>query len=210
VRPTTPKYSVSAAAAFTMPGVEVKGAFVSAYHAALKKLGLLDGVLKQASPEVREALQRPPPASVWVDYGLIVEVCAIVQSLGGKNLVRRMAREATMGGIAPVMQALVQGMLRLFGVSPATLFGNMHRVSSQTTRGGEFAWTRTSECSGVMTMRVPRLRGIDPALWYASAGGLEVVFDACHVNGTIQEPVAKEDESGTIVEYRISWRPIDA
>jgi len=190
-----------------MPGVEVKGAFVAAYSATLKKLGLLGDVLERASPELRDALHRPPPASAWIDYGVIVEIYAIVQALRGKNMVRRIGHEATLAGIAPFMQAFVQGLLRLFGVSPATLLANMHRLSSQTTRGGTFVWTPTSKLSGVMTMEVPRLRGINPALWHASAGGLEVVFDACGVDGTIQEPVVKEDDSGTTVEFRVSWRP---
>jgi hypothetical protein len=199
--------STSAAATFAMPGVEVKGAFVTAYRATLKNLSLLDAVRERASPELREALQWPPPASVWIDYGIIVEIDAIVHTMRGAGLVRRLAHDATMVGIAPLMQTFVQGILRLFGFSPATLFANMHRVSSQTTRGGHFRWTRTSEFSGVMTLHVPRLRGINVALWHASAGGLDLVFDACGVDGTIQEPVPKEDASGTTVEFRLSWQP---
>jgi hypothetical protein len=68
-------------------------------------------------------------------------------------------------------------------------------------------WTRTTEFSGLMTMHVPRLRGIDVALWHASAGALELVFEACSVDGTVQEPIAKEDASGTTVEFRLSWQP---
>jgi hypothetical protein len=190
-----------------MPGVEVKGAFVTAYRATLKNLSLLDAVRDRASPELREALKFPPPASVWIDYGVIVEAMAIVHELRGAMMVRRLAHDATMSGIAPLMQTFVQGLLRLFGISPATLFGNMHRVSSQTTRGGHFVWTRTSELSGLMTMQVPRLRGINVALWHASAGGLELVFEACGVDGTVQEPIVKEDATGTTVELRLSWQP---
>ncbi len=196
----------SASASFAMPGVEVKGAFVSAYCATLKDLNLFDAVRERASPELREALQWPPPSSAWIDYGLIVEIDAIVHTMRGARMVRRLAHDATMVGIAPLMQTFVQGLLRLFGISPATLFANMHRVSSQTTRGGRFVWTRTSEFSGVMTLHVPRLRGINVALWHASAGGLELVFEACGVDGTVQEPLPKEDASGTSVEFRLSWQ----
>src|ERR1700755_1843760 len=102
--------STPAAAAFAMPGVEVKGAFVTAYRSALKELGLLDSVRDQASPELRGALEWPPPASVWIDYGVIVEIDAIVQSMRGPMLVRRLAHDATLAGIAPFMQTFVQGL----------------------------------------------------------------------------------------------------
>jgi hypothetical protein len=192
--------------AITMEGVRVKGAFVSAFSNALKKLGFYGGVIERASERTREALTTPPPSSVWVDYGICVEVYLIVEQLRGRSAVRALVREATLSGIAPYMQIFVQGMMRLFGVSPATLFTHMTKISGQTSRGAEFTYVPSTESSGVLTCTLPSMRDVNPMVWFASAGGLEIVFETCGVIGTVQDPIYKTDGPNNKAEFRLSWR----
>jgi hypothetical protein len=184
----------------------VKGAYLRAYGDTLKKIGLYEAVFERASPRVREALVAPPPASNWVDYKIGIEIFTIVESLKGKLALRSFAREATRSGIAPFMQGLIQGMMRLFGVSPGTLFTHMNKLSAQTTRCGHFSYAATSEASGIVTLEVPGHRDLPPALWTASAGAFEVTFDTCGVVGHVQDPVLRADGNGNAAEFRVSWQ----
>jgi hypothetical protein len=189
-----------------MHGVQVKGAYVSAYKKELARVGLLEAVLERASPPVREALETPPPSSVWIEYAICLEIYRIVRDLRGKSALRALARDGTLHGIAPLMQTFVQGTLRLFGVSPATLFANLTRISAQTLRGADFTYAPITPLSGVLTLTMPGQRDVDPVVWQASAGGLEVVFATCGVDGTVQEPMVVPDGLSNAVEYRVSWK----
>ena len=188
------------------PPLLVKGSYLRAYGATLKKLGFYDAVFERASPRVREVLTSPPPASVWVDYLLGIEIFAIVEALKGKMALRSFAREATRSGIAPSMQMIVQGLMRLFGVTPATLFKHMNKLATQTTRCGVFTYEPTSDFSGTVRLEVAGHPDLSPALWTASAGGFEVVFDTCGVVGHVQEPVVTDGRDGHVAEFRVSWR----
>jgi hypothetical protein len=196
----------SASREVRMPGVEVKGAYLSAFATALKKLGLFDAVVADASPRTRDALVQPPPTSVWNDYGICVEVYRLVEAARGRSAVRTLVREATSAGIAPYMQIFVQGMLRLFGVSPATLFTHLTKIGGQTSRGAEFTYVATSDTSGVLTCTLPSLPDVDPLVWYASAGGLEIVFETCGVIGTVVDPAYATDRPNNHADFRVSWR----
>jgi hypothetical protein len=188
------------------PPLLVKGSYLRAYGATLKKLGLYDAVFATVSPRVREALASPPPASVWVDYGIGIEIFTAVEQLKGKAALRSFAHEATLSGIAPFMQNLIQGMMRLFGVSPATIFRNMNKLVRQTSRSGEFTYAATSDSSGIVTMTVTGHRDVPSSLFTASAGGLEVTFDSCGVIGHVQDPIMKENGLNNTADYRVSWR----
>jgi hypothetical protein len=189
-----------------MVRAQVKAAYLSALSTTLKKVGVLADVIEHASARTRDALENPPPPSVWIDYGICVEVYRIVGELRGRPAIRSVMREATYAGIAPFKQVFVQGLLRLFGVSPATLFTHMNKLAGQSSRGGEFVYTPTSDSSGVMTVTMPDEKDVDPSVWYASAGGFDVVFETCNVIGTVLDPTYRTDGPSNCAEFRLSWR----
>jgi hypothetical protein len=182
--------------------VQVKGAFLRGYGAALKGLGLFDTVVARGSAQVRDGLQTPPTTSAWVDYGMVEEILRIVEAERGPIGVRKVGHDAVTAGVAPFMQIFVQSLLRLFGVSPATLFQYLNKAAGQTTRGVEYGYEATSEWSGVVTVTFPARATVEPAVWHSSAGGLEIVFETCGVIGTVQDPVF----SGNSSQFRVSWR----
>jgi hypothetical protein len=189
-----------------MDEVKVKGAFLRGYALALKRLGMWSLVFDRGSPQLRDALQSPPPTSTWIDYRVCEEILLIVQADRGMSSVRRLGHDAVTAGVAPFMQNFVQGVLRVFGVSPASMFGLMNKVSGQTTRGIEHSYVPTSEHSGVHTVNIPSWREVESVVWYSSAGGLEIVFDVCHVLGTVQDPIVVDNGLGNRAEFRVSWR----
>jgi hypothetical protein len=104
------------------------------------------------------------------------------------------------------MQNFVQGLLRVFGVSPATLFRNLAKLSSQTMRGLAYGYVPTSDTSGLMTVTLLGRRDIAPVVWSATAGGMEVVFDTCRAVGTVQDGTVVEDGVRNSAEFRLTWR----
>jgi len=189
-----------------MNDAQVKGAFLRGYCAALKSLGMYGAVLERGSARVREALEMPPPTSAWIDYALCEEILAIVASERGPIGARKLGHDAVTAGVAPFMQIFVQGLLRLFGVSPATIFRHMNKVAGQTTRGVEYTYAATSESSGVVTVAFPGRREVESAVWYSSAGGLEIVFETCGFIGHVQDPVVVNKGHGVSADFRVSWR----
>lgn len=189
-----------------MDVVQVKGAFLRGYRAALQDLGLYAEVLEGCTPAVREALEMPPPTSSWVDYALVEGILRVVEAKRGMRTVRKLGHDAVSAGVAPFMQIFVQGLLRVFGVSPATLFANLNRVAAQTTRGMAYAYEATSEASGIMTVSLVERRNVEPIVWQASAGGLEIVFDTCKIGGHVQDPVLVDNGLGNTTQFRVTWR----
>ena len=189
-----------------MDEVMVKGAFLRGYRAALESLGMYAMVLERVSPRVRDALMTPPPTSAWVEYALCEEILRAVEKERGMIGVRKLGHDAVTAGVAPFMQIFVQGLLRLFGVSPATIFTHMNRVAGQTTRGMGYTYVPTSEFAGLVTVSLPsRKTAVDTTVWYASAGGLSIVFDTCNVVGHVQEPVVVPDGHSNAAQFRVSW-----
>jgi hypothetical protein len=188
--------------AVRMRDVVVKGSFLRGYSGALERNGLLGLVRERASPRLREALELPPPTSSWVDYGLCEEILRLVEAARGLIGVRKLGHDVVAASVAPSMQIVVNGLLRLFGTSPGTLFGFMSKAAGQTIRGIEYGYEARSTASGVMTVTFPQRQSVEAAVWHSTAGGLEVVFETCGVVGHVQDPVAE----GNGAQFRVSWQ----
>jgi hypothetical protein len=183
--------------------VEVKGSFVRGYCAALKNLGWYPLVMQSGSAQLKEALERPPPTSTWVDYALVEEALRIIETERGLKAVRKLGHDAVAAGVAPLMQIVVQSLLRLFGVSPASFFAHLQRAAAQTLRGVEHSYAAVSAYSGIVTITLPNRDVVPAVVWYSSAGGLEIVFETCGVIGHVQDPVTVSDNAA---QFRVTWR----
>jgi hypothetical protein len=177
------------------------------YSVALRSLGLYDEVVRRLPAPLRETLETPPPASVWVDFDVCLQVMKVVMQLRGVSGVRRFGHDSVLAGVAPFMQSFIQGLLRLFGVSPVTILNHMGKIAGQTTRGGEYSYQATSERAGVLTMTVPGARDLDASVWHSSAGGFLIVFEVCGVEGDVGEPEVVPDGLGNAARFAVSWQP---
>src|SRR4051794_29003036 len=83
---------------------QVKGAFLRGYCAALKRLDMYSVVIERSSTRLRQALEMPPPPSVWIDYALVEEILRIIEAERGSIGVRRLGHAAVTAGVAPLMQ----------------------------------------------------------------------------------------------------------
>ncbi len=133
-------------------GYEVKGAALRAYIKELERKGWLDAVSAKISPEARAAFAAPPPASSWMDAAPIEELMGVVEALHGEQSVRALSHGAQKD-LVPVLRPVIEGVLRIFGASPATMYARMELLTRTSLRGVEFGWEAASPESGTMEVR---------------------------------------------------------
>jgi hypothetical protein len=131
----------------------VKGWIFRGHVAYLKKHGRLDAVVARLSPAAAAAVVTLPLAGSWIDGPLLDEIVEVVDALEGTPALLAMEEAMLRLDMVAVLLPMVQGLIRIFGTSPATLYrrlGDLIRTSSQ---GIEFHYIETSERSGTMEVR---------------------------------------------------------
>lgn len=103
----------------------------------------------------------------------------------------------------PVMRIPLDGIRRLFGLSPATLASQLPRFWPLFARGiGTCTWKSTGHTSGVLTLTdVPTEHFRSGTLALGLAGGFASLFDVCEVPGR----VTARDRARDIVEFVFGW-----
>ena len=187
-------------------GVEGKGSMWRGYLASLENSGLLSSVRERASERTREMMDRPPPVSAWISVTALEEVIDIVEQLQGAQGIRDLTREASLLGVAPLIRTLLQGLMRAFGVSPATLFARLGQISSTTVRGVEYQYVAIAEREGELILRYPKRASVPWNVFVAVSGSLEAVYEFCGMKGNVSEPrPLTEGTRNNGARYKLSW-----
>ena len=181
----------------------VKGAVVRSYLKFLEREKLLGRVLEQLSPEHAAVLKQPPLVGTWVDAWALIETSRAVLALSGPEGLRRMARETidTHSRYDFIMPFLL-GVMRLFGMSPASLFARFNELARTSVEGMEFRYTAKSDRAGVMMVRYDLDRPIPSFCWMTTAAVLENTFIICKTKGTVGEARTLGANSA---EFDLAW-----
>jgi hypothetical protein len=125
---------------------------------AVADAGVAHEVRQAASPELLPWLTEPPLGSAWMPAVVFQPVFAAVDRVGGEDLLRRIAAASMRQGAMRVMQPLVEGMLRLFGASPAAFYQRLPGILANQLKGVEFTVREASERHVLMTVRYAYLQ----------------------------------------------------
>lgn len=174
-------------------GIEGKGAMLRGILLALDEAGLRKEVRAHVTPRTAAMMDFPPPVSAWIDPAPMEEIIDVVAVLRGPSAVRQVNRSATLLGLAPLARTLVEGFLRIFGVSPFTLFARLGQLSASSVRGIEYTWRPLSEKSGELTVRYPQREQMSWNVLVGIAGTLEAVFEVCGTVGRVSHPRPLEE-----------------
>jgi hypothetical protein len=169
--------------------------------------GMHEQVLARVDPATRAMMLDPPPATTWIDAHRLMDVDQVLLELRGAAVLRQMTRRAAEEGMLPVLRGTVEGLLRLFGASPASLFSRVGRFAGSTARGIEYRYIVTSETSGLLELEHVGLTNVPRGPLVATAGGLEYIFELCGVRGTISDPEMVDNGRANICRYQVAWRP---
>ena len=180
----------------------MKGAVVRSYLKHLDKEKLLGRVVEQLSEEHAALLRTPPLVGTWVDAWALIETSRVVLAIGGPEAMKRMAREtADTHSRYDFIRPFLLGVMRLFGVSPATLFSRLDDLAKTSVEGMAFRYTAKTATSGTIEVRYLIDKPIPAFCWMATTAVLENIFAICKIKGTVGEPRISQNSA----VYDLSW-----
>jgi hypothetical protein len=190
-----------------MQRVQVKASAWRGMTSQLARMGLLEPVRDSLPAATRALVDAPPPSSNWVDFERYEELALAVVALSGNAMWRRVLHRVTIDSVYPLMRTAVEGFLRLFGLTPATLLERFDTITRLASRGVEYRYHPDGENAGVLEVCYPAHRLVNVVHFHGSAGGLEALLELCGVEGVVSEPEMVEDGIGNRARLRVRWRP---
>ncbi|MEI8255073.1 MAG: hypothetical protein WCJ30_05310 [Deltaproteobacteria bacterium] len=184
---------------------EVKGTVMRGRAAALREQGWLVKVEKHLDPATLAMVNEPPVTSTWIEGARVAEIDDVVRDVLGDRVLEELAAMTVRRSIGPLLRAAVEGTLRLFGTSPATLFARLDRLSASTVRGMSFSWETAGARGGSMTVTYPGSADVPLSTFISIRAGFEGVFDMCGAKGTSRLAVRSEAPPRNSGRFDISW-----
>jgi len=142
----------------------------------------------------------------WLPAELNVELVHAGQRVLGDERLRRWGRAAARHSMSSsFFGPILQGVIGVFGLSPAAIFRAVPAAYRAAYRGcGEMVVSGDGE-----RVRHVLLRDLPPVLqdrsfFLALAGSLEGVFDACELEGKVRQ---RSPVIGASVEFEATWFP---
>jgi hypothetical protein len=185
--------------------LSVKAFVLRAYINELKVANLFEVVLGKVDPGTRQVLLDPPPGSSWIDSRHTDGIGEVASEIIGLQRWRKISHDAVINSMIPVLRVVVEGFVRLFGATPATLLARLTRITSTSQRGVEYDYQASSNRSGVLIVRYYERRDVPLSTFYSCAGGIDTIFDICHTPGTIGDPQRIDDGKGNAVRIEVKW-----
>jgi hypothetical protein len=183
------------------PGVRIKAQWFRTQLAVLTSQGMLDVVCARVSRETAEVIANPPLSGSWMSYAHIIEICLAVESIGGLAAVRELAAKVTEVSRKPYM-AITEGILKLFGTSPATLLKRINTINRTIVEGIDFTYIGTGERSCVVLIEYAAKVEFPLCAFIGPAASFPVYFDLCGVKGVVGAP---ERIGPNKARYKLSW-----
>jgi hypothetical protein len=181
---------------------QVKGVVVRTYVKYLEREGRMAAVLERLSPAEAATLRNPPLPGTWVDAMVLENVSGAIFELDGLAALRRLSRTTINEGMLPTLRPMIQGIMRLIGVSPSSLFSRLNDVVKTSCKGIDYQWTSTGDRSGKMEVRYDTTRAVPAHAFITGAASLEAVLELCSVKGVVSEPELLGPNRG---RYTIRW-----
>jgi hypothetical protein len=175
--------------------MRLKAATFRAYVAMLEHDSKRDAVMALVPPETAALMARPPLAGSWMDLTHMQRLIHAVDKIGGLAAVRDFARRAVADARKPYM-GVVEGVLKLFGTSPATLLKRMNALVRS------FRFVPSSERAGVMEIEWATEHKIAMCEFVAQVPSLQTLLDACGVKGVVGPP---ERLAANRARFHIQW-----
>jgi hypothetical protein len=167
---------------------------------------LLDGIAAAVSPAARAMLREPPLPTEWIDGRVINEIFEAILQIHGADLLRRLNRQSVERGVSPLIRGAAESVLRVFGISPATLLSRLGRVAGTMSRGVVYRYDVETPTSGTFEIEYPDLVDVPLGPSIATVGGLELVFDMCSTRGSFGAPSIAPNGRRNRVQFPVSWR----
>jgi hypothetical protein len=181
--------------------VRIKATTFRSYVAILAGDGKRDAVMAHVPPDTAALMRDPPLPGSWMDGRHVHDVLVAVDQIGGMGAVRELARRGTEDARRPYM-SIVEGVLKLFGTSPATLFKRMNALVSSVLEGVDFSYTPTGDRAGVMDVTWSADFEMPMSEFASLMPTFQTLLDSCGAKGVVEMP---ERLGPSRARYRIQW-----
>jgi hypothetical protein len=190
----------------TAPTEEVaKGFTLRGFLKTLESLEVFGRVRERVPAVTRAMMDDPPGLTAWVSGRVFQDIAEALFDLGGEPLVRAVGRGGVERGPQPIVISTVQGFLRLFGATPATLFARIGLIGTTLGQGASYDYAPVSDHEGVLTMTYDRRADASRPLMLMMAGACEQILAICGRRGTVEAPDITRTSHASIGRFRIYW-----
>lgn len=180
---------------------ETAALIVRGYCSALADRDVLAKVREVAPPAVQKVLDQPPLPIGWVPSELMDAFFGAMGKVLTLAEVRAIGYTSVRDNIGPILRPILRGLLRVFGTTPASIFGHFDKVTAIMIRGMKFEWKSGGPTSGTMTLLSPA--PMPDATYAGFEGAFLFAFDVCSVKGTVGE--SRVTQEGCRADVDISW-----
>lgn len=186
----------------------LKGAMIQSVRALMIERGTIDRVRGALPKDWAHALDGDVFTTDWIDLRVMGAIGYAVAQTSSDAAVTEIVRAVSRTGTIPRIQPIIDGIVRLFGLTPASIFARMSTINRATTRGVETEWVPSGSNAGSVFLRFDG--PVDPpspwslysppsiAAWM---GTIHAVFDICDLKGTVT-PMPVRDRR---IELRAQW-----
>jgi hypothetical protein len=184
-----------------MSAMRQKARMLRSFVSILEREGKRDAVIALVPPDTADLMRSPPLAGSWMDATHIHKIIQAVETLGGLPAVRELARKVTDDARQGYM-FVVEGVLKLFGTSPATLFKRMNSLVASFLEGTDYRYTAKTDRSGEMVVEYSADYEIPICVFVSLVPAFQTLLSACGVTGIVGPP---ERLGPAKVRFQIQW-----
>jgi|LNFM01.2.fsa_nt_gb hypothetical protein len=182
----------------------IKGGIFRGLVFVLKEDDKLRAVEELLSGETLALVRSLPTTGAWVDGVRMLELEEAIAQRYDSRGVMDVARRSMAVELRANTRSLTEGILRLFGATPASLFSRVSTFDPLTLRGVQHSWTSKGPKSGEIRARYVTSKNLPEVLGYVAAGMLNAVFDMVRATGSV-EFVGVAEADRNVMVYAIQW-----
>jgi hypothetical protein len=137
----------------------------------------------------------------WTEWKHMLAINNAIESLWGMNGVRDYARR-TIAEMKGFHLTMLEGLLRLFGASPPTIFERLNDSIKNTCEGIDYQYQPLTDRSGIMEVHYAVAEEIPTSIFIGAIATLQEILRICGATGVVGNP---ERLSPTSARYAIRW-----
>lgn len=186
----------------------LKGAMIQHVRALMVERGTIDPVRAALPKDWSHVLDGDVFTTDWIDLRVMGAIGYAVAQTSSEATITEIVRTVSRTGTVPRIQPIVDGIVRLFGLTPLSIFSRMGTINKATTRGVETEWKPDGTHAGSIFLSFGG--PVDPpspwSLYSSPAiaawmGTVHAVFDICDVKGTVSSAPVRDRR----IELRAQW-----
>jgi hypothetical protein len=131
------------------------GIVIRGYVQTLEREGLLAAVRAAVPESTRKLIDKPPLVVSTVSGTVLDDLLLALEQERRPGAPRAIARRTGNDSFGPVLKPLLQGRMRMFGSSPATLFARAGQLSALMVREVDFDFRSTGDAAGTLAAPFP-------------------------------------------------------